>query len=114
MARLSNAHPRQATSIPAGRAARKSKPPARRTRSRAELERAIVDAFRKEFPTDTIDVSDGYKDNIHVLVVSRKFDSMNERQKQDMMWTLVKSAELSQKEMDLITVLMALSPGEIK
>jgi hypothetical protein len=114
MAKLLNPRPATPRPLSAVRAARKTGPKARRKRTRDELVRAIVDAFRREFPTDTIDVSDGYKDNIHVLVVSRKFDSMSERRKQDMMSTLLKSADVTQEEMELITVLMALSPGEIK
>jgi len=58
-------------------------------------------------------VSDGYED-IHILVVSRKFDHMSERQKTDMLWKLVKSAGLNKKELDLIMLLMAYSPAELK
>ena len=92
---------------------RSGRKPAKR-RSRADLKRAIVAAFRAEFPTDTVDVSDGYKDNLHVMVVSRKFDTMTPRQQQDMMWTLLRSASLNTAERALVTVLLPLSPAEIK
>jgi stress-induced morphogen len=91
-----------------GTAARKGK------RNREELKRVVVEALRKEFPTDTVDVSDGYKENLHVLVVSRKFDGMSERQKQDMLRSLLKAGGLSKPEQDLVSVLLPFSPAELK
>jgi hypothetical protein len=83
-------------------------------RPREEIKRALEASFRKEFPQDTVDISDGWADNIHVLVVSRKFDTMQESIKTDMMWTLVRRAGLDQEEERLISLALALSPADIK
>ena len=59
-----------------------------------ELKKRIEETLRLEFPKDTVDVSDGYHDNIHVVVMSRKFDNMNEREKQDYLWGLMDARSL--------------------
>jgi hypothetical protein len=74
----------------------------------------LRDAFRAEFPEDTVDVSDGYKGNIHVMVVSRRFDAMKERDKQDLMWRVVDGTDLTDKEKHLISLLYPVSTEEIK
>lgn len=83
-------------------------------RSRPKLKSALEQAFRKEFPHDTVDVSDGYQDNIHILVVSRRFDKMDEQQKQDLLWGVIDSTDLTEGERVLISLVMPLSPAEIK
>jgi stress-induced morphogen len=45
----------------------------------AKLKRRIRDFFRREFvsgPDESVRVKDGYGDNIHVEVVSHKFDDL--------------------------------------
>lgn len=91
-----------------------SNPPSGKTRSRAQIKRILAAVLRAAFPNDTIDVSDGYKDNIHVMVVSRKFDRMNERKKQDYLWQLIDGSPLSEREKRLISLVYPLSPAEIK
>ena len=85
----------------------------RNIRPRSQVKRAIVEAFRAEFPTDTIDVSDGYGGFVHVLVVSRRFDRMSPREKQDLMWRILERT-LTKAEMKLVSLLLPLSPAEIK
>ena len=83
--------------------------------SREEVKSAIEQAFRGEFPNDTVDVSDGYEGNIHVVVVSRKFDEMDEQEKQDWLWDIIdKKADLTPAERALISLVMPVSPAEIK
>lgn len=88
--------------------------PARRKRSRSDIKKRITEAFRKTFPTDTVDVSDGYLDNIHVMVVSRRFDRMSERQKRNLMWKIIDESGLSEDEKGLISLIYPISPAEIK
>ncbi len=68
--------------------------------------------FKQTFPDDTVDVSDGYHDNVHVVIVSRRFDGMSERERLDMLW------ELAQRQLDgnaeRISLLLAYSPDELK
>ena len=85
-----------------------------RKRSREEVKRVILDAFRHRFPHDTVDISDGYEENIHVLVVSREFDRMREKQKKDLMWTIINRTPLTEDEKALISLVYPVSPAEIK
>ena len=87
---------------------------ARRRRSREQIKKVVRAAFRRRFPEDTVDISDGYQDNIHVLVVSREFDEMHERQKQDLMWRVIDGTDLSDDEKGLISLVYPVSPAEIK
>lgn len=81
---------------------------------RDRVKRALEDAFRQQFPTDTVDVSDGYGENIHILVVSRQFDTLSESVKDDLMWSIIQRAPLSDEERRLISLVMPVSPAEIK
>jgi hypothetical protein len=83
-------------------------------RNRDEIKSALRDRIRREFPTDTVDVSDGYQSNIHVMVVSRKFDPMKEREKQDLLWSLIDDAGLEDAEKQLISLVVPLSPEELR
>ena len=83
-------------------------------RSQTQVKAILEKAFRAEFPTDTVDISDGYKENIHVLIVSRSFDSMNEQEKQDRLWSIIDGTDLDPAEKQLVSLTLALSPAEIK
>jgi len=83
-------------------------------RSRALVKLVLQTAFRKKFPSDTVDVSDGYDGNIHIIVVSRAFDKLSERARQATLWRIVENADLTQEEKDLVTLLFGVSPGELK
>jgi len=83
-------------------------------RSRDEIKKAIEVAIRKEFPTDTVDISDGYGSNIHVMVVSQRFDSMDDAIQRDLLWTLIRSAGLNDQEEALISLALTISPSIIK
>ena len=54
-------------------------------------------AFKKEFPDDTVDVSEDEHGHFQVLVVSRRFDGMAEQDKQDMMWRIIDDMVLRRK-----------------
>jgi ribosomal protein S3AE len=84
------------------------------TRSRDQVKQLLREAFRKRFPNDTVDISDGYKENIHVMVVSREFDEMREDVKRELMWEIIDSTTLSEDEKTLISLVYPVSPAEIK
>jgi hypothetical protein len=94
--------------------AKTSRPRSANDISRQDAMQLIQDAFRRRFPHDTVDVSDGYEDNIHVLVVSREFDRMTEKQKQDLMWKIIDSTPLNDDKKKLISLVFPVSPAEIK
>ncbi len=83
-------------------------------RARDEIKNVLKKAFRECFPEDTVDVSDGYQENIHVLIVSRKFDGMTEKAKQDLMWDVIDGTILTDEEKQLISLAYPVSPAEIK
>jgi acid stress-induced BolA-like protein IbaG/YrbA len=79
-----------------------------------DLIERITAALRTQFPQDTVDVSPGYGKNLHVVVVSRRFDEMSEREKQDMLWSAMDQAELSEAEKTRISLMLAYSPANLK
>lgn len=83
-------------------------------RNRTEIKTVLEDAFRKEFPKDTVDLSDGYQNNIHVLVVSRRFDGMSEKDKQDVLWGVIDATDLTDAEKVLMSLVHPVSPAEVK
>ncbi|MCC6321377.1 MAG: hypothetical protein IT438_08080 [Phycisphaerales bacterium] len=95
----------------AKRASRKSRSPARGS---LDLKRKLEDALRTRFRSDTIDVSDGYKGNVHVLVVSRKFDGKSDYERQEMLHQIINDANLTKAQIGKISLLLAMSPAEIK
>jgi len=83
-------------------------------RSREEIKRILEEAFRREFPHDTVDISDGYKENIHVVTVSRRFDDMSEADKQDLMWGIIDGTPLLDREKQMISLVYPVGVAEIK
>ena len=83
-------------------------------RPRDEIKKVLEAAFRQEFPRDTVDISDGYQDNIHVLVVSRRFDDMSDAQQGDLMWGIIDGTDLNDAEKVLISLVLPLSPEDVK
>ena len=80
------------------------------------LKQKIRDVLKKGFfrdENDLVDVSDGYDDNIHVVIVSRKFEGKRSKEKQDLIWSeLVKN--LPKEEWGQVTLSVGVSPEEIK
>jgi stress-induced morphogen len=64
-------------------------------------------------PDDLVDISDGPDGNIHVVVVSRKFDGRPMKEKHDLIWSEL-SGKLSADEWGKITLSIGMSPEEIK
>jgi len=83
-------------------------------RPREEIKTVLESAIRAEFPNDTVDISDGYQDNIHVLVVSRRFDTITDEEQRDLLWGLIDQAGLDEGEKALISLALAVSPSMIK
>ena len=80
-----------------------------------QIKKKIEDLLRKEFnENSTVDVSDGYQDNIHIIVVSSKFSGKSENEKQDMLWDLIEASDLSDFEKNKISLIIPYSPGELK
>jgi len=81
----------------------------------AQTKKKIESLLRREFNENSaVDVSDGYRDNIHIVVVSRKFSGRTENEKQDMLWNLIETDDLSESDKNKISLIMAYSPEELK
>lgn len=100
----------------ARRTTKKAKKARRRSSAKGplNLKQALEKVFRQRFPDDTVDISDGYKGNVHVLVVSRNFDGLGDRQRYAMLWRIVESAGLTKAQEAKVSLLMGVSPSEIK
>ena len=83
-------------------------------RDREEIKRIIRNQLRHRFPSDTVDVTDGYQKNIHVIVVSRLFDALKGREQQDLLWGLIDDARLEEAEKQLISLVLPVSPEELR
>jgi len=77
-----------------------------------KIEDALTHGYFKD-QKDLVDVSDGPDENVHVVVVSRKFDGRRMKEKHDLIWSeLIK--QLSPEEWGQITLSIGVSPEEIK
>jgi stress-induced morphogen len=80
-----------------------------------QIKQKIDALLRKEFyENSTVDVSDGYKDNIHIVVVSNRFSEKSEKEKEDMLWSIIEASDLSELEKNKISLLIPYSPEELK
>lgn len=79
-----------------------------------QLKKKIETIISAEFPGETVDVSDGHADNIHVIVVSRKFDGMREKEKQELLWGAIDKSNLSEEEKVKISLILPYSPSDLK
>ena len=79
----------------------------------------LMDKIKKilcsEFPENTlVDVAgSGIQDNIHVKVISRKFDGMSEKQKQEHLWGVLDASDLSTEQKLRISMALAITPAEL-
>lgn len=82
----------------------------------AALKTKIEHILRVQFPQqgETVDVSDGSGDNIHVIVVSRQFDHMREKSKQDLLWGAIDRSDLTDGEKVKISMILPYSPDDLK
>jgi hypothetical protein len=72
----------------------------------------VTGVFRAAFPDGYVDVSEGYHGRLHVLVVSRDFDGLTEREKQARLWEVARQGLA--EETPEISLLIGYSPEELK
>jgi len=81
-----------------------------------QLKRKIHDVLKRGYfrdADDLVDVSDGDEDNIHVVIVSRKFDRRRTREKEDVIWSELTNS-LAPEEWGKVSLSVGASPEEIK
>ena len=71
------------------------------------------DALREEFPTDTIECTEGYGDYVHVLVVSEKLNGMSELQKQARI-TEILTTKLGEEATAAVSMVVGYGTDELK
>src|SRR4051812_17567618 len=80
------------------------------------LKEKIRDSLRRAVfndPQDVVDVSDGeVGDNVHLVVVSPKFDGRRNREKTDLIWSQLTQL-LPPEEWGKITLTIGVSPAEM-
>ena len=80
-----------------------------------KLKAKIYSILKAEFPEDTVDVTDGYHQNVHILVVSRKFDKFrSEKTRQEYLWNLIERGKLTEEQKSHISLLLPVSPALLK
>lgn len=81
-----------------------------------QLKQKVYDVLRQGYFNDVddmVDVSDGSNDNIHVVVVSRKFDGQRLKEKHDLIWSEL-SQHLAPEEWGRVSLSIGVSPEELK
>ena len=81
-----------------------------------QLKQKVYNALKQSYfsgPDDTVDVSDGPADSIHVVVVSRKFAGKRLKEKNQLLWNQFMEY-LAADEWGKITLSIGASPEEIK
>lgn len=63
--------------------------------------------------TDLVDVSDGFDDLVHVVIISRKFDGKLARERHDLIWSEL-TRQLSNEEWAHVSLSVGASPEDVK
>ena len=81
-----------------------------------KLKEKIRRILQDELKDDAwIDISDGYADHVHIIVVSTKFDEMEESDKQDYLWAILdKSETLTDEEKTKISLILPYGRVDLK
>ena len=82
-----------------------------RERSKTEVRELIRRALKKRFRGDTVDVTESYLGQIRVVVVSRKFDKLDDDSQQALLWQIIDGVGLSDEERSLISFVLPASPA---
>lgn len=81
-----------------------------------DLKKKIHDVLKNVYfqgPDDSVDVSDGPDDSVHIVVVSRKFDGRRMTEKNDLIWSVL-TENLAPDEWGKVSLSIGASPEEIK
>ena len=78
----------------------------------SDLKKQVQRVFKEEFSEDTVDVSEDEHGHFQVLIVSRRFDGMGEKQKLDLLWDIAQGG-LKKTQLRRITLLLGYSPQEL-
>lgn len=80
------------------------------------LKQKIYDSLKSGYfneATDLVDVSDGFDDLVHVVIVSRKFDGKLARERHNLIWSEL-TKQLSDEEWGHVSLSVGASPEDVK
>lgn len=80
------------------------------------LKQKIYDSLKSGYfseATDLVDVSDGFDDLVHVVIISRKFDGKLARERHDLIWAEL-TKQLSNEEWGHVSLSVGASPEDVK
>jgi len=72
-----------------------------------------VQALRAEFPTDTIECTQGYGDYVHVLIVSSKLNGKSELEKQAYTTEIIKT-KLGEEAAAAVSMVVGYGTDELR
>ena len=81
---------------------------------RVDLKKKIHDVLKDAYfrdPDDSVDVSDGDDEHVHLVIVSRKFDGQKMKEKNDLVWSVL-TRHLSPEEWGTILLTVAAAPSK--
>ena len=84
--------------------------------TKEELKKKVYDVLKNRYfngPDDTVDVSDGPEDSVHIVVISRKFDGKHLKDKNDLIWSQLMQY-LAADEWGKVSLSIGASPQEMK
>ncbi len=76
-----------------------------------EESQRVKEALRPIFPEDTIATRPGYQGRVHLIIVSERFNGMNERQKQEELHGLLR--DRLGADAQVVSLAIAYSPDEL-
>lgn len=80
------------------------------------LKQKIYDSLKSGYfseAADLVDVSDGFDDLVHVVIISRKFDGKLARERHDLIWSEL-TRQLSNQEWAHVSLSVGASPEDVK
>lgn len=82
----------------------------------SQLKQKIHDVLKNAYfkdARDYVDVSDGSGDDIHLVIISPKFDGQRMKEKNDLIWSILVQ-HLRPEEWGKVSLSIGASPEEIK
>jgi acid stress-induced BolA-like protein IbaG/YrbA len=83
------------------------------SRASTDFKKRVEKVFEEAFPEAVVDVSSGYGGNVHVVLVSKRFNRMSEEDKQALAWDVARG-QLAADELLRVSIIFAYGPRELK
>lgn len=84
--------------------------------TKEQLKKKVYETLKNKYfngSDDSVDVSDGPEDSVHLVIISRKFDGKRLKDKNNLIWSQL-MRYLTSEEWSKVTLSIGASPEEIK